>query len=424
MKKILLNNWFLKLASLLFAFTLWFIVINVTDPTEDKNFSNIPVKLVNTDVLDEDKIYEVIDGTGMLRNVTVYARTSVLRELTAEDIVAEADFNNLTATQTIEIKFYSTRYTDDIDKITGSIGFVKLNIEDKKTKYLTLKVEATGEVAEGYLLSNAKPEQNRITITGPESLVNTVANAVVNVDVTDAMDNITTKGDVVLYDADGKVVESNILTTSFDSVGISVEIDATKQVPIEYNVMGTPAEGYLQTGEITANPETVLLAGSKALLEEVNKIVIPAEALNITGQNADMMAVLNLNTYLPSGISLANKDSNGRAVVTVHIEEAQEKTYQVSATQIQILGVPEDFVVQLDGTAKYDLVLSGLQRDLDAIQENQLNGIIPVSTILEQEGLSELQPGVYQVAVDFRISEELDTIVPVTVQVVVTKKTP
>lgn len=422
MKKKLLNNWLLKLASLLFAFSLWFIVINVTDPTDDKDFSNIPVRLVNTDALDEDKVYEILDGTGMVRNVNVTARTSVLRDLTENDIVAEADFNKLTATQTIEIEFYSTRSNNEIDKITGNIGFVKLNIEDKKTKYLTLKVDVTGSVAEGYLLSSAKPDQNRITITGPESLVSSVTSAVVNVDVTDATDNITTKGNVVLYDADGKEVISDSLVTSFDTVGISVLVNATKWVPIEYSVMGTPAAGYRQTGEITANPEKVLLAGSEAVLKEISSIAIPEDALNITGQTEDMMTVLDLNNYLPAGTTLADVHYNGRAVVTVHIEQEFEKSYNVAASQIHISGLPTGFKAQINDQAEYKLVLAGLEKHLSAIQETQLNGVITVDELLEKEGLSELKPGTYHVTVDFGLSEEMRVIAPVTVQLLITQE--
>lgn len=422
MKKKLLNNWLLKLASLLFAFSLWFIVINVTDPIDDKSFTNIPVRLVNENVLDDDKVYEVLDGTNMLRNVTVWAKSSVLRELTEDDIVAEADFNNLTATQTIEIKFYTTRYHDNVDKITGNIGFVKLNIEDKKTKFLTLKMELTGEVAEGYLVNNARPDQNRITITGPESLVSQVSSAVVSVDVTDATDNIMTRGDVVLYDAEGHVVSSDALVTSFDSVGVNVQVYATKWVPIEYNVMGTPAAGYLQTGEITANPEQILLAGSQEALQAVNRIQIPEEALNITGQSEDMMAVLDLNTYLPAGTILADSHYNGRAVVTVHIEKEYEKRYTVLASQIQIIGVPEGMEAQIDGRTEYELVLSGLQNDLDMIQENQLTGVVQIPDLLEKEGMSELKAGTYHMIVDFGLHEEIEIVTPVTVQILVTQK--
>ena len=41
MKKRLTNNLLLKILSLLIAFTLWFVVINIDDPVDEKSFSNI-----------------------------------------------------------------------------------------------------------------------------------------------------------------------------------------------------------------------------------------------------------------------------------------------------------------------------------------------------------------------------------------------
>ena len=115
MKKIILNNWGLKLASLLFAFMLWFIVINITDPQKEQPFKNVPVKLVNTDILTEEGlVYEVLDDTDVISTVTVYAPRTVIEELEAGDLVAEADIKDLTVANTVPIKIRSTRYSDKI----------------------------------------------------------------------------------------------------------------------------------------------------------------------------------------------------------------------------------------------------------------------------------------------------------------------
>ena len=52
-KKLVLDNWGLKLISLLLAFVLWFVVISIDDPVREKSFSNIPVQLINTEELEE-----------------------------------------------------------------------------------------------------------------------------------------------------------------------------------------------------------------------------------------------------------------------------------------------------------------------------------------------------------------------------------
>ena len=43
LKKLLFNNWGLKLISLIIAFLLWGVVISIDDPVDDKTFNNIKV---------------------------------------------------------------------------------------------------------------------------------------------------------------------------------------------------------------------------------------------------------------------------------------------------------------------------------------------------------------------------------------------
>jgi len=56
MRKKLLHNWVLKLASLALAMVLWFVVVQIEDPPDTKTFSNIAVKLINTDLLHQQNI--------------------------------------------------------------------------------------------------------------------------------------------------------------------------------------------------------------------------------------------------------------------------------------------------------------------------------------------------------------------------------
>ena len=97
MRKRIFKNWGLKLASLLLAFILWFLVVQIEDPIGNKTFNNITVRLVNTELLEnENKVYEVLDGTDTV-DVTVSAPNSIREQLRAADIVAEADISKLKA---------------------------------------------------------------------------------------------------------------------------------------------------------------------------------------------------------------------------------------------------------------------------------------------------------------------------------------
>ena len=151
MRKRILHNWGLKLASLLLAAVLWFLVVQLDDPKRSQPFYNIPVTLINTELLDqENKVYEVLDNTATVR-VTVTAPTSIISQLRSTDIVAEADVSRLTDINTIPITYSVLNVGVDSGSIRGDHDVVRLSIEEKARNWVPVHYTTIGEVAEGYI---------------------------------------------------------------------------------------------------------------------------------------------------------------------------------------------------------------------------------------------------------------------------------
>ena len=51
MRKELMNNLGLKILAFLAAVTLWFLVVNIDNPVTDRTFTDIPVTVVNDDIV-------------------------------------------------------------------------------------------------------------------------------------------------------------------------------------------------------------------------------------------------------------------------------------------------------------------------------------------------------------------------------------
>lgn len=417
--KKILNNWALKLFSVVAAFLLWLLVIRIEDPEDKKAFYNIPVKLVNTEILtDEDLVYEILDKTDVVSRVSVTAAKSIRDELSSSDIVAEADFQNLTVANTVEIRFYSQRYNDQISDISGSTEILKLNIEKKKTKRLALDAVATGTVADGYLVNSVTPDQNRIEVSGPESVISQISSAQAIVDITDSAENISTYADVILYDADGREIATDNLDMNTKSVRVKVEILATKEIPIRYSVMGVPAAGYLFTGEIESTPETVVIAAPADILASVSEITIPEDALNITGQTENMVTNINVADYLPEGVILADKSFKGKATVTVYIEQESTRELEIAASHIRLANVPEGYTAELDGTnTSYLLTVKGLSAELEVINAATIYGHVDIEEYMAGQGIEAPEPGVYEMEVSFQLSESITITQPVRVHI-------
>ncbi|MBQ7919067.1 MAG: hypothetical protein IJ324_03875 [Lachnospiraceae bacterium] len=419
-KEALVSNWSLKLLSLLIAFTLWFVVIIVDDPVGDKSFSNIQVQLVNTELLtDKGMVYEVLENSDVLKRVSFDAPKTVRDVIQAGDIIAEADFENLTATNTVAITFSCPKYSADVTNISGNISNVKLNIENKKSKWVNIEYNITGEVAEGYIIGGILLDQNRLEIVGPESKIDTIQKAIIDVNVAGIYSNSSSRYDVNLVTAEGEVVSYPSVSSNAETVKVTVDILATKEVPIEYHAMGVPAEGYLATGAIEGTPETVLIAGTQNALKNVNSITIPAEEINVTGATQNYEQMIDIEKYLPGGISFGDSSFDGNAKVVVYIEKIAEKLIPLNEEMLQIVGVPEGFTVDVALSANSSLTVNGLKDDLLELQPEEFVGVIDFEKYMSDIGMEALIEGTYSVEAEFALDSAYTLVEPVMVDIVI-----
>jgi len=297
-KRHILNNIGLKVISILVAVILWMVVINITDPMKTRTYRNIPVRLVNTSlVTEENKTVRVLKNSDVVSEVVVKAPRSIIGQLgtSSDNIVAIADFTNLSADgESVQITFSTVKYRDKIESIRSNDDKLLVEIEDKKSIQLPIQVTTSGEIAGGYILGKITLGQNQVRVSGPESVVNLVKTASVEVSLSGFKENISTVSDIVLFDEKGKKIPADELELNVESVSVDAEILATKKVPIYYATIGSPAEGYALTGETVCSPETVVIAGQESDIANISRVDIPASELNVTGQTANLDAAFRI----------------------------------------------------------------------------------------------------------------------------------
>ncbi len=404
--KRLTANWGLKLASLAFAIIVWFLVTNINDPVTSVRYTNIPVTLKNTNLItDQGQVYTILDNSDTISSVTLYAPRSIIDSMSQNNLVAYADLQELSSLNTVSIHVDTNKYRDKIESIVTSSDVVKLSVERKASKSLVLSATTSGSLAEGYVIGDVSTEQNMVRISGPESVVNRVAAATVDVDVTGFTSNIGTDADIVLLDAEGQTVDSSQVTMNIKSVRVNVVIYETKSVPITYVIKGDPASGYMWTGEIESTPDTVLVAGRSNAIAAISEVTVDDENLDLTGCTGDLNYTYNLTKYLPSGIYLGEEDFSGAVAVVVKVSPVETETFDVSIDNISVEGEAEGFKVYVDDSEynTVSLMLQGLPDNIGRISADDLTGTVSVDDILEAEGLEKLKAGTYSADIKWNL---------------------
>ena len=236
------NNFGLKLLAIVISCGLWFMVDSITDPVERKVFNNIPVEIINTELItNEGKVYEVLDGTDTV-NVTAIGKSSVFDYVSRDDLKAVADLSELTFMNTVGIRVSSARNNSELEFRTN-IDNVKLAIEKMDRDQKVINVSTSGEPASGYVVGGITPSQNVVRYSGPESLINQIDHIDAVININGYSSDINTTADLKIYDADNNEIKNSSIKLNITTVDVAVSILATKIVPLSFVVPDEPASG-------------------------------------------------------------------------------------------------------------------------------------------------------------------------------------
>jgi len=409
-KKKLTDNIGLKIVALVVAILLWYVVVNITDPIITQTYKNVHVKILNADVItSQGNTLQVVDNSAVIPSVTVKAPRTIIQELgsNVDTIVATADMNKLLSDgATVPIECTVSKYAEKVESIRPSSDYVRVSIEKRRTVQLPISVTTSGEVESGYIVGDKTPNQNQVRVSGPQSVVDRVKTASVDVSVGGFTGNISTMGDVVLFDEEGEPVSMDSLELNVSTLRVDVEILATKKVPIYYSMIGIPADGYGVTGEIECTPEVITIAGEKSKIDVVSAVKIPGEELNVTGQTDNLVTNVDIQDYLPQGIRLADSSFSGKVTLKAYIEPYEESVVSVNTKDIVFKGVPYGFTAEVEEYAeKAEVKIIGLKQDIEKLDASAVVGVIDLDDYALLNNITEYQEGAYSCILTLELPE-------------------
>lgn len=337
MKEKIFKNLSLKILSAVFAVVLWTIIVNIYDPTTSYTFSNVTVQLINTESLtDKNYSYEVVDGGKI--SVYVSGPKSVVTNIKASDIVATADLSKISAfADYVDIHVSVVQNGQVLSNVeaTPKTSAVKLSIENRDTKTVNVTANVTGSPADGYVVVKESLNPTSIKVTGPSSVIDTVAYAGVSFDVTGATGDLNGDAAVHLYNDDGGEIVDESLDVSQTTVGYSAQVVRYKTVNVEAQTSGTPKDGY-RVDSVTCSQSQVQVYGDETVLNNLEKIVIPSGSINVDNLSEDKVYKLSLSNYIDKSLHILN---DSRVDVTVKIVQAVSDTVIFNTSDIKVVGL-------------------------------------------------------------------------------------
>ena len=351
--------------SVVIAVILWSYVVYVVNPPTKVTVKNVPVQLMNQEVLTSSKL-ALSGNTNYTIDVVLSGTRSDLEEVNAQQITATADLFGLSAGQnylTVNVTCPSFMTVEEVRPQR-----IQVFIEDRVTvnKPVTLVI---GEVTDGYEVTMSNTGRAFIAVSGAESLVSRVVDLYAELDPGDFPLDETKRIPLSLIprDSSGAEVEGVRLASSY--IEVSGTVYATKMVALAIDLEGDPGLG----AEINyANlPTKILIKGTQEALNAVRSIT--TNPIDISGMTEDKS--IRLVPMLPEGIMLS--DNAGSLNVTLSLTDSGKLSFDINVGSVLFADLAEGFGANLaDG--QQDLFIEAMvSGPLDAIKAAQQDMFIP-----------------------------------------------
>lgn len=324
--------------SLAIAFALWFYVISVVSPESDEIFYDIPVSYQN-DVMDERGLMIVSETP----TVTLHLKgnRSDLNELNASNITILVD---LAAIQTpgTQMLRYNVSYPGNLPSnafqtLSQTPNLLLLKVENKVKKAVPIQLDyMETKVPDGYIAEKETPVMDVavVEVSGPESVVEQIDRALIQVDLTDRTESVVGAFSYVLCNEAGEPVDAQMITTNVEEVNLSVKVQRIKELPVHLTLVD--GGGATQdTCKVELSQQTIWVAGSESKLRELESIELGSVNLaELKGETNE----LTFDVVLPEGVTNTSGVPQVTAIIT--FPELTTKKLSVGKSRFVTTGVP------------------------------------------------------------------------------------
>lgn len=396
----LLRNWALKLAAVALA-TVLYTGLVFSGSFSDKTFPGVPV----TALAQPEGTYLLTQQLGTV-DIRYRAATDPATTVTADSFAVTLDlatYDMSLAPQVQSLKIHVRALDDGVEVLSSTRSAVSVAIDRLDEVQVRVAVDS-GEVPPGLEIGTPRLSAQRVTASGPQSLLDRVDRALGTVRIDPSGIDCCGQVDLVPVDIDGRRVESVELNPSTVRVEIEVStVETSRTVAIRPLLTGAPAAGF-EVGTVTADPSVVTLRGAPEVLATIGEVL--TEPISLAGTSSTLRATSAL--VLPEGARLADPAA-AEPTITVQIRE-------IIGTRTLLLGLvcsgaPSGSAC-LPAIAQVAAIVSGTVSDLDTLDVGDLTAVL---------GVAGLGPGDHLVQPSIALPEgvTLLTVSPLSVTVTI-----
>lgn len=298
--------------SLCISIFIWGYVTNMHDPIQSKVLNNVPIIIVNPEVLESQNL-AIDTSSNTSVTVVVEGRYSEIQNITTKDVTVKMDLTDLA------LKEGSNNIPVEVSSLNKNIKIVqektslqaKIDIVKLLQKEIPVLVNATGDLPDNYVSGEPILTKDKVICSGTKETLNDIKYASATIEFNNDTKDIKTTVQLKAINKVGEESTSVILKDK--EIEITVPILYYKEVPIELSTKNSVPSGR-KLEKYTLDKNTIVILGSKDVLDTITSI--KTEELDLSRRYYDFDKQLKL--VFPEGVESKNGTSSvyGSFVVT------------------------------------------------------------------------------------------------------------
>lgn len=354
------------------ALVLWLYVVTVVSPNSDNTYSNIPVTLQGVVVLQERGLMITTDELPTAKLHLEGNRTD-LNKLNNNNISIGVDVSGIGAPGIYELTLGNPSFPSDVPNTAITVlskdpGTIRIQVENRITKPVPVDIvyQDTGFDSDNYMADkeNRILSQETITVSGPQSVVDQIAMARIEVDLMGRVESILEASYAyTLCNEKGEPIDVEKVTTDAENVSLTLKIVRVKEVQLVPKEIIYAGGATAENTTVTVETQTILVSGSDALLAGLEKVELDTIDLSQIVEDTE----LTLPVHMPEGIT--NETGIQEVKVTVKFSGLVTKKLQVS--DIKTVNVPAGLKVT-PAAKRIEITVRGPQALVDKLLAEQV----------------------------------------------------
>ncbi len=284
-------------------------------------------------------------------------------------------------------------------------GSVKIQVEPLVKRVLPVELVMQGELPVGYRRGDYVLNPTSIAATGPQTAVEKIAQARVDLNISGAVDTIDIVAPVELIDDTGASVSGVVNSPKEVSIYMPVSLlGRFKNVAVKAVTTGQVSNGYRLTNISVTPPNVTVFSEDPNLINDLPGFV---ESMPVNLDNLVDDAVVSVGLSLPEGITSVREPT-----VIVQVSVAAIESSLTINLPLEVIGL-EPGLQAILSPENIDVILAGPLLVLERISKDNF------LMVLDLTGLEE---GVYQIVPAISLAPEevkIQTTLPESVEVII-----